>query len=185
MKHRILLATGLLTLSFLLAGCGSSGPVRDINDPTNSLVFGYVDMDEAATSVDAAWMQQIAPPSETPYWSMGVKNGLFYQSRLPPGSYQMSNFYGSGFFAGENRYNFPRQGNETSMRISKPDIYFIGSFKYRKIKTSIFEQDKFAIEKINKPSEAELLKRILDENNDIRESAWGEKIRARLAQLKK
>jgi hypothetical protein len=33
---------GLFTL-LLLVGCSSSGPVRDINDPTNSLIFGYID----------------------------------------------------------------------------------------------------------------------------------------------
>lgn len=182
MKYRIGLILGIITLG-LLAGCGSSGPVRDINDPTNSLVFGYVDMDEAPTSVDAAWMQQVAPPTETPYWSMSVKKGLFYHTRLPTGSYQLSSFYGSGFFAGENRYNFPRQGNETALRITKPGIYFLGSYKYRKVKTGIFEQDKFAIEKIGKPSEADLLKRIL-EDDEVKDSAWGNKIRARLAQLK-
>ena len=48
----------------------------------------------------------------------------------------------------------------------------------------MFSQAKFAIEKINKPTEAELLKRILDEDSGIKDSAWGNKIRARLAQLK-
>ena len=182
MKYRIWLLIGIITLG-LLAGCASE-PTRDINDPTNSLVFGYIDMDEAPTSVSAAWLQQVAPPSDKPYWSMSVTNGLFYHSLLPPGSYQLSSFYGSGFFAGENRYNFPRQGNETALRISKPGIYFLGSFKYKKVKTGIFEQDKFAIEKISKPTEAELLKRILEDSDDIKKSNWGSKIRARLAQLK-
>jgi outer membrane biogenesis lipoprotein LolB len=50
MRHRIWLI-GLIA-SALLTGCGSSGPKRDINDPTNSLVFGYIDMDDAPTGVD-------------------------------------------------------------------------------------------------------------------------------------
>jgi hypothetical protein len=52
------------------------------------------------------------------------------------------------------------------------------------VKTGFFQQGKFAIEKVSKPTEAELLKRILDEDDDIKDSAWGAKIRARLAQLK-
>jgi hypothetical protein len=52
------------------------------------------------------------------------------------------------------------------------------------VKTGMFQQGKFKIEKMNKPTEAELLKRILDESDDIKDSAWGKKIRARLAQLK-
>lgn len=182
MKHRIWLVL-VLTLG-LLAGCASDGPKRDINDPTNSLVFGYIDMDDAPTKVSYAWMVQVAPPSDAPYWGLGVSKGLFYNSYLPPGSYQLSKLGGSGFFAGQHEYSFPRQGNKTGLRISKPGIYFLGSYKYKKVKTGFFSQAKFAIEKINKPTEAELLKRILDEDDDIRDSAWGKKIRARLAQLK-
>lgn len=183
MKHRIWLVLGLISLG-LLAGCGSSGPQRDINDPTNSLVLGYIDMDDAPTGVESAWIRQVSPPSENPYWGLGISKGLFYNSYLPPGSYQLASFSGSGFFAGEHKYSFPRQGNETALRITKPGIYFLGSFKYKSVKSGFFEQGKFSIEKINKPTEVELLKRILDENDEIKNSAWGKKIRARLAQLK-
>jgi hypothetical protein len=183
MKYHNWLVLVLITLG-LLAGCGSSGPVRDINDPTNSLVFGHIDMDDAPTGVASAWLAQVAPPSDTPYWGLGVSNGLFYNAHLPPGSYQMSSLSGSGFWAGEHSYNFPRQGNETALRISKPGIYFLGSFKYKKVKGGMFDQAKFSIEKVNKPTEAELLKRILDENDEMKNSIWGNKIRARLAQLK-
>ena len=182
MKHRIWLVLGL-TLG-LLAGCASSGPSRDINDPTNSLVFGYIDMDDAPTKASYAWMVQVAPPSDAPYWGLGVSKGLFYNSYLPPGSYQLSKLGGSGFFAGQHEYSFPRQSNQTALRISKPGIYFLGSYKYQKVKTGMFEQGKFKIEKMGKPTEAELLKRLLDEDSDIKDSAWREKIRARLAQLK-
>jgi hypothetical protein len=168
----------------LLAGCGSSGPKRDINDPTNSLVFGYVDMKDAPTGVDYAWLVQVAPPSKTPYWSLGVRKGLFYNMYVAPGSYQLSRLGGSGFFTNEHRYNFPRQGNETALRVDTPGIYFLGSFKYKKVSTGIFEQSKFAIERVDKPTEAELLKRILAEDSDVAQSTWGEKIRARLAKLK-
>lgn len=182
MKHRIWLALAL-TLG-LLAGCASGGPERDINDPTNSLVFGYIDMDDAPTKVSSAWLVQVAPPSDMPYWGLGVSKGLFYNVYLPPGSYQLSSFGGSSFWRGEHQYSLPKQGNQTSLRISKPGIYFLGSFRYKKVKTGMFEQGKFKIERINKPTEAELLKRILDESDNVKNSAWADKIRARLAQLK-
>jgi len=182
MKHRI---GSVFALIALLAGCASGGPERDINDPTNSLVFGYVDMDEAPTSVSYASLMQVAPPTEAPYWSLTVRKGLFYSAYLPAGSYQLSRFGGSGFLAGEHQYNFGRQGNQTALRITKPGIYFLGSFKYKKVSSGLFEQGKFSIDKIDKPAEAELLKRILDEGTDMKTSAWNDKIRARLAQLKR
>lgn len=184
MKPRIWFVLGLITLG-LMAGCSSSGPTRDINDPANSLVFGYIDMEDAPTGVESAWIMQVAPPSETPYWGLGVHKGLFYNVYLPPGSYQLSKFGGSGFFAGEHEYSFPRQGNQTALRITKPGIYFLGSFKYKNAKTGFFEQGKFSIEKTNKPTEAELLKRILDEDSEVKKSSWGNKISARLEKLKK
>jgi hypothetical protein len=183
MKHRIGFVIVLITFG-LLAGCSSSGPTRDINDPANSLVFGYIDMEDAPTKVSSAWMVQVEPPSETPYWGLAVNNGLFYNSYLPPGSYQLSKFSGSGFFAGEHEYNFPRQGNQTALRISKSGIYFLGSYKYKEVKTGMFEQGKFSIEKTNKPTEAELLKRILEEDGEVSKSVWGNKIRDRLKKLK-
>jgi hypothetical protein len=150
----------------------------------NSLVFGYIDMEGAPTGVNAASIMQVSPPSETPYWALAVNKGLFVNAFLPPGSYQLSSFSGSGFFAGPHEYIMPRQGNETSLRIVKPGIYFLGSYKYEKVKTGMFERGKFAIERTNTPTEAELLKRVLDDSEGIRNSAWANKIRARLAQLK-
>ena len=183
MRHRIGLALGLVALG--LVACASGGPERDINDAANSLVFGYIDMSDAPTGVAYASLMQVAPPTNAPYWALAVRKGLFYHAALPPGSYQLSSFGGSGVLAGERRYIFPRQGNQTALRVAKPGIYFLGSFKYKTEKSGMFEQGKFSIENVNKPTEADLLKRILDESSDIPKSAWADKIRARLTQLKR
>src|SRR4029077_7410265 len=93
-----LLAFALLVL---LAGCASSGHERNINDPTNSLVFGYIDMDDAPTRLAYASIQTRAPPTQESYRSLAVRKGLFYTASLPPGSYQLTKFGGSAFFTGE------------------------------------------------------------------------------------
>src|SRR4051812_1129605 len=124
MKKRVTWVLGLIAF-LLLAGCVASGPTRDIDDPLNSLVVGYIDMSDAPTSVDYAWFMQVAPPTDTPYWSAGINKGLFYSAYMPPGSYQISRFGGSGFFSGEHHYNFAKAGrNETAVRIDKPGIYY-------------------------------------------------------------
>lgn len=183
MKRRSGIVLALLTLG-LLAGCAGSGHGRHIDDASNSLVFGYVDMSDAPTSVASASIMQVAPPTEKPYWGTDVRDGLFYTPYLPPGSYKLASLSGSGFFKGDYQYNFPKQGRgDTGVRIAKPGIYFLGSYKYKKVKTGFFEGGKFTIERVKSPSEAELLKRILGEG-DIKSSKWAEKIRARLAGLK-
>jgi hypothetical protein len=85
MKHRLRFALALMTLG-ALAGCASGGHGRSIDDPSNSSVFGYVDMSEAPTSVTWATILQVAPAVEKPYWGTDVRDGLFYTSYLPPGT---------------------------------------------------------------------------------------------------
>lgn len=176
-------ALGLIALA-LLAGCAGGGHGRDINDPANSLVFGYVDMSDAPTGVQGASIMQVAPPTDRPYWGTDVRDGLFYTYYLPPGSYKLASLTGSSFWKGEYRYNFPRQGADTAVRIAKPGVYFLGSYKYRDVKTGFFEQGKFNIERVDSPTEAQLLRRILDEDKEIKGSVWEERLRQRLARAK-
>jgi hypothetical protein len=170
-----------------------------VDNPANSLVFGYIVMSDAPTKVKGAWLQQVSPPTETPYWSMGVEKGLFYNTFIQPGTYQLSSFAGSGFMAGAYEYKFPRQGrNETAVTIKKSGVYFLGAFKYVKVrKKSMFKRGKFSIERVSEPTEAELLRRILEEEMKIqkaknykgprkikiRDTRWAAVIRARLKEL--
>ena len=169
----------------LLAGCAGGGHGRDINDPSNSLVFGYVDMADAPTKISGAQIMQVAPPTDKPYWGTDVREGMFYTYYLPPGSYKLATLHGSSFLRGEYRYSFPRQGGEQGVRIDKPGIYFLGAYKYQNVRTGMFEQSKFDIERVKTPSEADLLQRLLDTDPEIKNSVWAEKIRARIARLKK
>jgi hypothetical protein len=180
---RIWLILSLIALG-VLVGCagGGDGYGRDINDPGNSLVFGYVDMSDAPTKINTVTLQQVAPPSDKPYWHTNAREGLFHIAYVPQGSYQLATLRGSGFWSGDVRYNFPRQGAE-NVRITKPGIYYLGSFKYKKVRTGAFEGGKFDIERVSSPTEAELLRRIL-EDKEIKGSAWEEKIRQRLSRLK-
>ena len=181
---RILLALAAVAALGLLAACGSSGHGRSVDDPSNSLVFGFIDMADAPTKISGASIMQVSPPTDKPYWGMDVRNGLLYTYYLPPGSYQLASISGSSFWRGDYRYNFPRQGNEQAVRIGKPGIYFLGSYRYKGVKTGFFEGGKFDIERVNSPTEAELLRRILEEDKEIKGSAWEAKIRQRLSQLK-
>ena len=183
---RQILVVPLLAALALVAGCAGGGHGRDINDPSNSLVFGFVDMGDAPTKVSGAQVRQVAPATDKPYWGMNVRSGLFYTYYLPPGSYQLASLHGSSFLRGEVQYNFPRQGGgQTTVRIDKPGIYFLGAHKYKDVKTGFFEGGKFDIQRVDTPTEAQLLQRILDEEKEIKGSVWEEKIRQRIARLKK
>lgn len=176
----------LLAAVTSLSGCAGGGHGRDINDPSNSLVFGYVDMSAAPTKVSGAHIMQVAPPTDKPYWGTDVRDGLFYTYYLPPGSYKLSSLHGSSMLRGEHQYNFPRQGGgDTAVRIDKPGIYFLGAYKYQKARTGMFEQAKFGIERVPSPTEAELLQRMLEQDPELKKSAWADRIRERIARLKR
>jgi hypothetical protein len=176
----------LAAATTLLGGCAGGGHGRDINDPSNSLVFGYVDMADAPTKVSGAQVMQVAPPTDKPYWGTDVRDGLFYTYYLPPGSYKLATLHGSSFLRGDYRYSFPRQGGgNTAVRIDKPGIYFLGAYRYKTVKTGMFEQAKFDIERASSPTEAELLQKLLDTDPEIKKSVWADKIRQRIARIKR
>lgn len=168
----------------LVAGCAGGGPPRDINDPGNGFVFGYVDMSEAPTPAASAQLLQVSPPSDAPYWGTGVRDGLFFHY-LPPGSYQLSSLRGSTLLRGEHRYGFPRQSKDATVRVDKPgNLHFLGAYKYKDVKSGLFEQGKFDLERAARPTEAELLRLLLEKEPSIKGSIWEEKIRQRLVRLK-
>lgn len=175
------LARLALCVPVLIAACASEPTTRDINDPANALVFGYIDMSEAPTGVSHAWLEQIEPPTpylQSPYRTMHVKDGILYAGDLAVGTYKLNSIWG-----GNNSYGFGPEGGGTRVRVAKPGIYYLGSFKYRKVKTGLLEGGKFGIERINEPSEAALLKKLLGKDSKLNGTVWAGKIRARLAQL--
>ena len=84
-------------------------------------------------------------------------------------------------------FNFPQSGrSEMDLRITKPGVYFVGSWKFKKVDVSakewLFGRGKFDLVRIEKPTELELLKKIQPEAN---EPYWADMIRRRIAELGK
>lgn len=152
---------GLLTFFLLFAACASTPPV-DPTDTTRSVIFGYIDMDDAPTSVDWVFVQQY--DGTTDGYSIAAEDGIFLHVAVEPGPYQVTRFGGSGFLAGDVRYNFPDSGrNETALIVKQPDAYFMGSYKYEKVKTGFFEAGQFDMKPSAQPTEKDILQKILIE----------------------
>lgn len=167
----------VLLLSY---GCaGSSKALKEV-DGASALVFGYIDMDEApATELTAFSLRQVLPKTDKPFWHMRTHEGVFYIENLPQGSYQMNQFGGpGGMFSSASFYwfNFPRQSD--GFRISKPGLYYLGSFKYKKA-GSMFNP-KFDIEPLKSPGEREAIEKILQFSKSTK---WEAQLQGRLNQL--
>lgn len=178
--HRFSRALVVFSL-LLLGGCATSG--RHIDDPTNSLVFAYVDMEDAPTGIDYAQLHQVVPKTDDGYWTMGSEDDLIFNQYLPNGAYQLAKLAGSHWLNGEYYYNFPSYGrNETAVEIGEPGIYFLGAYRYEEVDTGFFEAGKFKINRVQTPTEREVLEKVAT-MDWIEGTQWAERIRERLAEL--
>lgn len=158
MKKLLVLLTVIVSVGFV-AGCG----VRLHNPPDDmrSLVYGYIDMEDAPTKLGYATIKQVKPKTKKPYWPSGSDGtGLFWHEKLPLGSYQLVAFGGSHWFKGSYHYDIPEYGkNDTAVVIKKTGLYYMGSYKYEK--AGSFFNPKFELIKVNSPSEKAVLEKLL------------------------
>lgn len=178
MRKALVLFLFLLAIAFL-QGCG----VHMHDRPTASLVYGAIDMDEAPCDLDWATMKQYKPKpkDDKPYWYGATADGTFWFDALQPGSYQLVTFGGSSWWRNAS-FNFQMpefEKNDTAVVISKPGLYFVGSYKYRK--TGSFWKPSFEMERIQKPTELELLTKLLPYSTGTQ---WEAKIKKRMEQLR-
>ena len=183
MRRPILALLGVLVL--LVTGCAMQKPV-DPNDAHLSLVYGYIDMDDAPSSLGWVWIKLY--DGQNKGYAAVTRKGLFFHVGVEPGPYQVERFGRHTTFWSNTEYTYDfgtRGRNETAIRIDKPGVYFMGAYKYVDIPTGWFQQDKFKVERTQTPSERELLTRLVavlqeDYPQYVRQIAMVRQPRARL-----
>lgn len=168
----------VLSLLFLaLTGCATDyhATLQEIDRPETSLLFGYMDMSDAPSEMDYFDMKNF-PTYDTAY-DFEVEKGLFYNEAIPPGSYQLNEFGGTSsfllfFFQTLHRYSFLNP--DAQFRITKPDMYYLGSFRY------VRDKDTFDIVRIKTPTEGDLLQRLLPK---VQGTKWENVVLQRLKTL--
>ncbi|HEX7968721.1 MAG TPA: hypothetical protein VF502_10915 [Stellaceae bacterium] len=178
------LFAGLLTL--FVAGCGTSERI-DPRDPSLSLVYGYIDMKDAPSSL--GWVHITLYDGKNTGYYTAVHSGLFLHVGVKPGPYQVDRFGRDARFLSNTNYSYEfgtRGRNETATRIDKPGVYFMGAYKYVEVPTGWFEQDKFRMERTATPTERELLTKVLAilQDDAARYARQIDMVKQRLAQLR-
>lgn len=172
----------ILPLIFLV-GC-SSRPVLDKPDGRpSSFVYGHIDMADAPCKLGWVTMKRLKPKNKTPYYSFWIDDGTFFRINIPNGAYKFTEFGGSsGWKNAVYTFSFPDQGQgKMDRRITREGRYFLGSYKYKKVKTGFWKQGKYDLIKTKGPSEKEILQKILPY---AKHPHWIKVINRRLAQLK-
>lgn len=185
MRSKILLAA-FVAFAFVLSGCSDGRLIRDDDHDTDksTLVFGYVDMKDAPCDLGWVSIRQVLPKTDKPFWHMSVDDGMYWNSHMPAGAYEMESFGGfSGWRNADYTFSLPRQATEWRFRANgKPGLHFIGSYKYVEVKTGFFEAGKFEFQRVNSPTERELLERMLKFTES---PTWKARIQQRIAELGK
>ena len=187
------------SLLFLLSGCSFSIRTVDLDSPylkdlkysmddKSFLVIGYIDMEESPAKLQRIRIKQIKPePDNQIGFGFLIADDMFYNVYLKPGIYKFADFGGLSKtnFIDNKRYtfSFPAQGKgEWDPVLEKPGIYFVGSYKYKKVKTGLLEEGKFDLEKINNPTEKEVLQKLLKYSEKTK---WEAIILNRIKELEK
>lgn len=175
---RKLIHSFVLILLLLLAGCGAEKIRDDFNPANHSLVFGYIDTEDSMGTMYWLQARQVLPKTENPLIDINIQDGMFYLNSFKLGSYQLEAFGNAKFIL-----YFPRQdADKARFKIEKSGLYYLGSYKINRTKDGIFSASKFDIQTTTKPTEKELLERILK----LTESKpWEDRIRKRLQELAK
>jgi hypothetical protein len=190
---------GLWLGMWLLGGCAygfsdhkTLGTQPDQPSSTQaSFVFGYIDMQDADPGLDWVTFQQLAPVAKDPDIPGHAKDGIFYLENVAPGSYQVYDFggRGGGFFAkGKVYYSYPvsfpvsRQSGFMRVKVEKPDVYFLGAYKYVSVKGNRFTTSYvYDLEPLKTPTEREVLQRLLPM---VKGTQWERRLTERLRRLK-
>ncbi len=167
--------------AIILSGCGAH--MHNPRESTASLVYGYIDMDDAPSDADWVTIRQYKPKpkDDKPYLSAKGVHGMFWFDQLVPGSYQLVAFGGSSCWKNA-AYDYNMQDfskNETALVFAKPGLYFMGSYKFKKAGT--FWKPAFEIDRTDSPAEKEVLQRMLPYSTDTQ---WEKMIKKRIERLK-
>jgi hypothetical protein len=171
--------------ALFIDGCFLFKKTVQLKEPENesqSLVVGYIDMEDAPTWLGFVVMRQLRPKTEKNKLRFSISEGIFFNEFVPPGIFQFDRFGGS---SGNTDYTFyfPLQGKKPmDPVIEKPGIYFVGSYKYKNVKKPVFGKGEFDLIKSEKPDEKEVLEKLLKLAG---KTVWRQRIMKRLEEIKR
>lgn len=165
MKRRDCLWLAVAPMGSVLSACSTAPENVDTKASDLSVVAGHIDMRDAPTRLGWVSIKAYGPGTDFHYRAR-VEDGFFFHIGVDPGSYQIDRFGGksSWSLAGgvAHEYEWGTTGrNPTAVRIERPGVYFLGSYRYRAQSSGIFEQGKFEMVRAESPSELVVLQRVL------------------------
>lgn len=174
-------------LTLLLAGSIAFSANSKGDPEKDALVFGCFDLSEINSYIDNISFIKYPPrlsgfmgfPHDINIYFIH-KSGYYIADQVKPGQYWLMGFYtrpiGLQFQNKVTNCQVTYKPTEADVfTVKEGDIYYYGTYKYR-----VAEKGQFALEKVDTPSEKELLQNILE---SMKGTKWEAKIQERLASL--
>lgn len=155
------------------------------------LVVGYFDDSDSEFNLGWGYIKQIRPVIDEPYLEMRTNgDDLFYLENMPVGSYKLISVDGREKGALSTQpwsLTFPQPSKykdfkRLELRAKKSGVYFLGAYKYKLVKRGgVFGTDKFETIALKKPTEKQVLKRLLKHSKGTK---WKKIIQKRIKRLR-
>lgn len=187
----IMLISVAVTSCTIFIKIRKSPELEERTDKNTILVVGYFDDSQSPFNIGWGDLKQIRPASDEPYKELRANDdGLFYLENLPTGSYKLMSIEGREKGALSTQpwiVRLPEPSEDkafrrTELRAKKPGVYFLGSYKLALMKKGgLFSDDKFETTALKKPTEKQVLKKLLKQAKGTR---WEKVIKQRISKLK-
>lgn len=178
---RQIAAMVVLLLNLVVSGCALLNPeVRTTPDDNSALIFGFYDMSEAPFELGCVRITQDerAGIAYRQSCMTTLANGLFFLENAPAMKYHIPFFYAGG------RLHMISSDRQDVIDVPARSLYFLGSFKYKVLYRNLGDivrltPEKYGLSPVKNPNEAAVLKMLLE---NVQDSRWKQRIKARLAQ---
>lgn len=183
-----------LFLIFALASCtfylSKSASMDDQEEKDSILIYGYLNDKEAPFTMKWGEVKQVRPVSDEPYKELrSDNNGMFYLENLPTGLYKINTLSGPEKGLSQSYWNWemPSPSDDKSfarleMKAKKPGLYFVGSYKIKKVKDGgLFSVDKYETVATKEVSEKQALQKLIKYASGTK---WKKIIERRIKKLK-
>ena len=197
-QKNILQKLFLILLVIFVSGCSfnvhiTKSKYMDEQEKKKSiLVFGYFDDSEAPFNMAWGDIKQVRPITDEAYKELRSNGeGLFYLENLSIGLYKLISLAGSRKSILSSQpwsTKFPEPSSDPDykrleLRTIKSGVYFLGSYKLKLVKKGgSFGSDKFEMTVLKKPTEKQVLRKLL---KYAKGTKWKKMIQQRIKRLRK
>jgi len=176
----------VVSVVFMVSGCGGSPALRNPSSSDNSLLYGHLNTATSGTGNCWLSLREISSGNKgRRYMAECDEMGYFWASDIPPGKYYAEKFGNHMKAFNDEGYmrvikNMGEFREATKITIKEPGIYYLGTFRVTTGGSGSFGSGSQKVIRAERPDEKKVLRRLLQVSKG---TDWDERINSRLRSL--